>query len=391
MIARRSSNTRSRVTEGLPKHGPLRVLMVVYQTVPAMGGVEYHVEQVTRRLAAEGVDITVLATDRDGVLPADECRDGVRIKRVRAWPRERDYFFAPEIYPQVRKSCADVVHVQTYNSFVSPIAMLAAARSRLPYVVTFHAGGHSSRIRQAIRPLQLSLLRPLLARADRLLALAEFEIEHYARRLRIPADRFVVVPNGSDLPPAPRIPRDPSLIASLGRLERCKGHHRVIKVLPAILEKRPDVRLWIGGAGPYEDELRKLADDLAVSDRVVIRAIPVGDRERMAEELSRVKVVVSLSDFETQPISVLEAANLGCRLVVADVPGLRNLADEGIARRVPLTASPAETAAAVCDELQEPPAPQAHLPTWDDCAHALLEVYTDVMSKTRMRVESRGR
>src|SRR5207249_7641971 len=94
--------------------------------------------------------------------------------------------FAPDIYTEIARGTWDVAHVHAYHTFVGPFAMLAARRSRLPYVVTFHAGGHSSRLRNAIRPLQLSLLRPLLSRADRLVALAPFEPDPSSSRLRGP-------------------------------------------------------------------------------------------------------------------------------------------------------------------------------------------------------------
>jgi glycogen synthase len=265
--------------------------------------------------------------------------------------------------------------------------MLAAQRARLPYVVTFHAGGHSSRLRHALRPLQLSLVRPLLARADRLVALAPFEIEHYSQRLRVPRERFVLVSNGSDLPrPATLrdVPRSASLIASLGRLERYKGHHRALAAMPPILERRPEARLWIAGSGPYEAALRQLAVALGVSEAVEIRAIPVEEREQMARELSRVKVVVSLSEFETQPIAALEALSTGCRLVVADTPGLRALGEDGLARVVPFESSPEDVAAAVLDELERPAITDPpKLPTWDECADGLLELYESVVRRRR--------
>ena len=142
--------------------------------------------------------------------------------------------------------------------------MLAALRAGIPYVVTFHGGGHSSRLRNALRGAQQRLLRPLLARAERLVAVAEFEIGHFGERLHLPPERFALIPNGSDLPRvSPRSDADEApagpLIASIGRLERYKGHHRLIAALPLILAAQPDARLWIAGTGPYEDALRALA------------------------------------------------------------------------------------------------------------------------------------
>ena len=258
---------------------------------------------------------------------------------------------------------------------------MAAARSAgIPYVVTFHAGGHSSRLRSSLRGAQLAMLRPLLARAARLVALTESELDGYARTLRLPRDRFALIPNGSDLPaPADTGPKragEGRLIASIGRLERYKGHQHVIGALPRILRARPGTRLWIAGAGPDSDRLAALASRLGVSAQTEIRAVPPERRSQMADELARVDVAVLASEFETQPIAALEAASLGCRLVVADSPGLRELGARGLARVVAHPADACELATAVLAELDAPRTPRpAGLTTWDECAAQLCAVY----------------
>lgn len=360
---------------------PLRLALVCARYLPFLGGIEQHVHAIAGRLAARGVDVTILTTDPGGRLPRREQVDGVEVRRVRAWPAERDYYLAPGIHREIVSGDYDVVHVQGYQTFVAPIALIAARRARVPTVLSFHGGGHSSRLRQAIRPLQLATLRPLLARVDRLVALAPFELAHYARRLRLPVDRFVVIPNGSDLPAdaAVSVAREPALLASLGRLERYKGHHRVLETFPHVLEHVPEARLWIGGAGPEEESLRRQADDLGVAERVDIHAIPPDDRPGMARQLARVDTVISLSEFETQPIAALEALALGCKLVVAAAPGLSALAEAGLATAVPTGAPPEVVAAAILDALARPPVGDLpHLPSWDDCADALLSVYEQV-------------
>jgi glycosyltransferase involved in cell wall biosynthesis len=356
--------------------------MVTPLYLPHCGGVENHVSEVSKRLAASGVDVTILTTDRDGALPAQERVGGVTVKRVRAWPQRRDYHFAPAIAAHVARGRWDVVHVQSYHTFVAPLAMLGALGARVPYVLTFHAGGHSSRLRGLLRRPQLSALRPLLARAARLVTSAPFEVQEYGVRLRLPPSRFAVIPNGADLPDAPAgtvAVRDGLVIASVGRLERYKGHHRILAALPYIAARRSDVRLWLAGTGPYEPSLRRLAGELGLQDRVEFGGIPLHDRARMAAELSQAAIVVLLSERETQPMAALEALGLGRRLLVADAPGLSNLADEGLARAIPLTSTPVEVANAVLEELaRADPPPTARLPSWDDCAMALLDLYRDI-------------
>ena len=362
----------------------LRVLMITPRFFPFMGGVENHVYEVARRLASRNVDITVLTTDPGGQLPADERVEGIKIRRVRAWPAQRDYYFAPDIYRIIRDGNWDIIHVQSYHTLVAPLAMFAARQARVPYVVTFHGGGHSSRLRNAGRGVQWSLLRPLIAQAQRLIAVAEFEIEFWGQKFGVPTDRFVVIPNGADLPPLKRSGRGVTtgrtVIASIGRLERYKGHQRIIAALPYILEQCPDVRLWIAGVGPYESTLSGLAEELNVSDRVEIRAVPMSDRVQLAEEVSQAALVVLLSEYETHPIAVLEAIALGRPALVAATSGLNEIAGRGLAQAIPLDSTPRQIAEAVLDQLRQPHMPPPFkLPTWDDCATDLFTLYQQVV------------
>jgi len=57
----------------------------------------------------------------------------------------------------------DLVHVQSYHTLVAPLAMLRALLLRVPYVVTFHGGGHSLGHRNRARRLQRRFLRPCCA------------------------------------------------------------------------------------------------------------------------------------------------------------------------------------------------------------------------------------
>jgi dienelactone hydrolase len=49
---------------------------------PCMGGIETHVHEVSRALAALGYAVMVLSTGPTGALPVREDHDGVRMIRV---------------------------------------------------------------------------------------------------------------------------------------------------------------------------------------------------------------------------------------------------------------------------------------------------------------------
>ncbi|TIX59692.1 MAG: glycosyltransferase family 4 protein [Mesorhizobium sp.] len=371
----------------------MRILMVAARCYPLIGGIETHIQEVGPRLVARGHSVDVLSTDPSGELPVEEEVRGMRVRRVRAWPRELDLYAAPGIYTAIRRGVWDLIHFQGYNSFVAPIGLLAAIRGDLPFILTFHSGGHSSRLRNAVRGTQHALLRPLVARAARLIGVSEFEADFFSVRMGLPREEFVVIPNGAAMPAAsPGVKVDPNLIVSGGRLERYKGHHRAIAALPELIRRVPDVRLHIVGTGPYEGELRRLVATHGLEKRVTIGGIPGSERQKMADLLASAALFVLFSDYEAHPVAVMEALSLRRPVLVSDTSGLRELAANGLCRAIPPDAGPKELAAAMAEELRaHREVPGMALPDWDACAQALNDVYCEVLSSRSMvRLPSGG-
>jgi glycosyltransferase involved in cell wall biosynthesis len=361
----------------------MRIVMVAARYLPFVGGIETHIREVGIRMAAEGHAVTVLTTDPTHRLAAEEESDGIHIVRVPARPKDRDYYLSFGIFRHLLQGSWDVIHFQGYNTFVAPIGLLAAVRGKTPFVLTFHSGGHSSMVRKAVRPLQYAMLTPLIRRASQLIAVSEFEAAFFSARMRLDRKRFVVVPNGAWLPQPTLIEQScgPHLIVSIGRLERYKGHQRVIEAFPELLRRIPDARLKIVGSGPYEQALRGLIHRLGIAESVSIEAVPSADRVRLANLLSSAALVVLLSEYEAHPVAIMEALSLGRPTLVTDTTGLRELAQRGLCRSVALAARPREVAAAMAEALAVPPASgQLALPDWDACTRQLVGIYQRVVN-----------
>jgi glycosyltransferase involved in cell wall biosynthesis len=374
---------------GSPPDGrrPLKILFATARYLPERGGTEIHTHEVARRLAAQGAEVTVVstATGESAEDAGDSAEGGVRVLRVRAWPPTRDYYLAPALVSVIRRNQVDIIHCQGYHTLVAPLVMLAALSTGVPYIVTLHSGGHASWLRHRLRPLQGWLLRPLLVRARRLIAVSLFEADLFARRLRLPHGSFAVIPSGVDLPVAldAELPAGPPLILSLGRLESYKGHQRVMQALPAISRARPGTRMRIVGTGIYERQLHRLAERLGVADLVEIAPVDADDREEMARLLLRARVVISLSEYESQGIAIQEALALGRPLVVSAGTALGELSRYPNVRAVDERAGGGEVATAVLELLDAAPVEPPALPTWEECTTALLELYEETLAETR--------
>ncbi len=357
---------------------PLRVLMVCPRYLPDVGGTEMHVHEVARRLSARGgFEITVLATDRFRRLPRQEVVGEISVLRVRSWPRRRDYYLAPGIAAVIGQRRWDLVHCQGIHTPVPLLAMISARRAGIPYLVTFHTGGHSSRLRNAMRTTQWRLVGPLLRNAVSLIAVSRFEAAALARDARLGDKRIIVIPNGGALPPPrPGTVAVPGRIVSSGRLERYKGHHRVIEALPHVMREIPEAHLLILGSGPYERNLYKLARHLGVSDRVSIKHVQSADRQSMATTLAEASVVAALSDYEAHPVGVMEALWVARPVVGYDIAGIGELSAAGWVRAVPRGAPATAVAHKLVEAMSSPsPVDRAQLPSWDSCADQLAHVY----------------
>lgn len=366
------------------KSDALNLLMVAARYYPYMGGIETHIHEVGPRLARKGINVTLLTTiPPQSDLPEEEMVAGMRVLRIPAWPSRRDYYLAPKMYAIISRGKWDVVHCQGCHTLVPPLAMFAAKEASVPYAVTFHTGGHSSGFRNRIRGVQWRLQRRLLANASKLVGVSHFEANYFRDILRLPAQQFAVIPNGAVLPDLRKRPEEraeQTLIVSVGRLERYKGHQHLITALPKIHEQRPDARLLILGTGPYESALWDIARRSNVVPLVDIRAVPPGDRQAMAEILSGASIVALMSEYEAHPIAVMEALALRCPVIVADNSGMRELAEQGLVRAVPLNSSSETIAEVILQQIDHPviPSTSVALPTWDDCARQLQSIYVSI-------------
>ena len=368
----------------------LNILMVSARYAPFVGGTEIHTGRVSEELTARGHRVTVLTTDLDGSLPVREQVGKINVIRLPAYPSGTDLHIAPKLRKMINSQAWDLVHVQGYHTAVAPMALAAAQRQGIPNVLTFHSGGHSSRVRNLLRPVQVRLLQKYLLRADRLFGVSEFEASLFGGWLGLNRNRIKVIPNGvspseAESPAADRgLPDDGAYtILSVGRLVRYKGHHRVIQAMPHLLRLEPNTKLLILGNGPYEGNLRRLAKKLRVDHAVRFDYIPSDESHRLRAILRDASLAVLLSDYESHGMAAHEALTVGLPLAVMDKSALGELVTSGLAQAIPPKASNREVAEIVVRCLHRPietsNGPLARSHSWSTITDRLEEQYFQVV------------
>lgn len=133
-----------------------------------------------------------------------------------------------------------------------------------------------------------------------------------------------------------------------GRFVAQKNVDTLIVALEEVLQKS-DVIAILCGEGPERDCIQRLLEKFAISDRVLLP----GYVSSLFGLFKRADVFVSISLFEGQPNTVLEAAACNCPLVLSDIPEHREFLDEYSAMFVS-PHEPAKVAEAITRVLSDP-------------------------------------
>ena len=198
--------------------------------------------------------------------------------------------------------------------------------------------------------------------ADRLIAVSASTAEDF-RRVPSIGDRSIDViynPTATrDLLERPLRERrqdrsDVPLILSAGKFRNAKGLRTLVQAFAKIRRSRP-ARLVLLGDGAERRHLQKLAEELGIGNDVEFP----GWADDVAPWMERADVVVSASEFEGLPGTLIEALALGCPVVATDCPGgTREILDDGALGPLVPVGDVESMAQAIVEMLDHPPPPQ---------------------------------
>ena len=123
------------------------------------------------------------------------------------------------------------------------------------------------------------------------------------------------------------VAKDPNLIKFItaGRLSPEKNQARLLKAFQIVLQTIPNAVLFIAGAGPLSNTLKSLTKKLGISDRVLF----TGMLENPYPLIKSCDCLVMSSDYEGQPMVLLEALALGKHCIGTNVPGIKSALKDG--------------------------------------------------------------
>jgi glycosyltransferase involved in cell wall biosynthesis len=345
----------------------LRIAYFVWEYPPRLvGGLGTYAAEITKKFAELGHELVVFTMNDEGKLKTKDSLDGIEIHRpiladatgvlpifideeIKKWGSGMKFFSDVLTYNflAANKFVNSVSREKDFDliachDWLSSIAGIISKRNlNKPLVFHVHStefgrsGGDGS---QTIRGLEFET-----AKMADLIVTVSFAMREELYKLSFPADKIRVCWNGVDEKKydVERIGKqkigeyrnkigvreDEKIILFTGRLTWVKGINSLVRAMPEILSQAPKTKLVVLGRGEMAEELKVLASQLNVTDKIIFIDKWVEEVERLLIYASS-DLVCAPSRYEPFGIVCLEAMSMKKPVIVGN-GGLREPVVEG--------------------------------------------------------------
>jgi glycosyltransferase involved in cell wall biosynthesis len=297
----------------------MRMLFIAPSYYPHIGGVEYVVKSVAKRLARAGHEVVVVAGEPSTDKPREDIVEGVKVIRWPVWspgnayhiPRRRSDL--EKLLKELARE-VDVVHVHSVHTIFTVYAGLVIADSsaspRIVVTPHYHGTGHTF-ARRVLWTFWRWRVAELLNKASTIHAVSKREASILASHYPEARNKIVVIPNGvdEDVLSYRWQGQSSNYMIYAGRVEKYKRLEIAVDIA-----KELNLKLLILSKGPYKEKLVRYAGKVYRGDVEFLEPQP---RERYLELVSRARYAINPSKHEAFSIFTAEALAIGTPAIIS--------------------------------------------------------------------------
>ena len=287
---------------------------------PDVGGIENVVLRVAEGLINKGHEVRVLTTTKKKKDVGESSYQGISVERLHAFSPGNAYSLSFKLGRRVRKIAKDfdIIHAHGYHAF--PALNAYRNRSGVKFVLStyYHRFSHNWFRNLLLYPYRI-ITRKMVNKANIVICISEAEKNLLKLDFRPIDCRVIHV--GTDVGDSYRSTIKSRNVVMIGRLERYKNVHIGIQAVSEI----ENISMDIVGNGPEMEFLKDLVGENKIEDRVRFHGF-LKDSEKN-EKISESICLLTLSDYESFGIVIIEAARSGVTVIASDIPSHREIAE----------------------------------------------------------------
>lgn len=304
----------------------MRVLHVVRQFHPAVGGLEAVVHDLSVEQRRAGIEADVLTLNREfrdlrNRLPERDVVDGIPVRRIGYFGSKR-YPLAPKVLSYLKPY--DLIHVHGVDFFCDYLALTAPIHGK-PLVLTTHGGFFHTDFARALKHVYFrTITRTTLKNYKSVFACSASDADTFRA---IAGNRVKHIDNGVDIEKfagASSPTFKPSFVC-FGRIAVHKGLERAIDTFEILRRQFPEAELQIIGNdadGTLPHLRAKYAALLGDGSLQIKTGLSTED---IALSLKECSFFISASEYEGFGLALVEALSAGLMPIVNRIPSFEQI------------------------------------------------------------------
>ena len=310
----------------------MKVVVATPYFYPAIGGMEKHIYELSRRLIKNhGMEIAVITSNHNEKKYKEEVIEGIKIYRLPYWfkifntPINPLWYFG--LKKILKKEKPDLINGRSPVPFMADLAV--ALSGNIPFVLGYHFPSmkDGSFLKDFLANLYEKLFLPFLLKKSKFIICSSDYVKNvFLRNYSFKAE---TVTQGVDLElfkPSNFRPKNTLMFCGNYTTE-IKGLSYLIKALSNVREKFPDIKLKIIGKG-NDGFYLKLIRKLKIENNVVFKGEIKGKDLVKEYQKSNIFVLPSLND--NLPSVLLEAMACKVPIIATNVGGISYLIKNNI-------------------------------------------------------------
>jgi len=318
--------------------------MVTPYYPPHVGGIEYHVKNISKNLIKRGHKISILTSYPKKLLHDDLYSDAdvFRIKMIypfgRIYPSLNSEGFSANIRTAIKQIVTekkiDIIHAHGHHFYLTLRAIELGRELRIPSILTLHglyALNPNDRIAQVEEEIfNRTIFRRELTKATAIIGLTP-TIVNYARKYYPTTQKYFTIPNGVNsnifnenkknrlkYRQKLNISKEKIVILYVGRFESIKGVLELAEAAKLFVQKNNDALFLFVGGGTLTMQLAKALKPIKGNSTIIDWI----SSEQIHELYIASDIFVLPSKSEALPLTILEAMAAQLYIVATQVGGI---------------------------------------------------------------------
>lgn len=247
---------------------------------PALGGIAKYSHELALHFQKLDESIEILCSKTTGWNAFDE-KQPFNVYRTPKMALLREAFFTKCLFSLVSRTRPDRVFCTLWYP-AGVCANIVCKQRSLPYFLSVYGSEtlfSSVNLKQRLKSKLGFLRNKALQEATKIIAISNYTKKRLLE-LGVPESKVMVIPGGVDVAffkprsPKPKKVANFSLhgkkvLLTVTRLENYKGVDTVLKALPELIQKFPDIIYLVVGRGPEEQTLKNLSRSLGIEHSVI--------------------------------------------------------------------------------------------------------------------------